>query len=120
MSPETRQNETKGSLDDRVLALELSLLNRWENWFGKNPGIVLGAVIVALSSGFWVYHTWQIERIDKQNQQEISRILEENESKISWLKEQQKAKVESEADKCTIEKKRMSLEIESCVKSIKK
>lgn len=120
MNSETRQNEIKGSLDERVLALERSLLNRWENWFGKNPGTVLGIVVVTLSSGFWVYHTWQIERIDKQYQQEVSRILEENESKIKWLKEQHEAKLASENDKCEIEKKQQSLELESCKKSAKK
>jgi hypothetical protein len=116
MTTETRQNEVKGSLDARVLALENSLLNRWENWFGKNPGTVLGIVVVALTSGFWVYHTWQIERNDKQYEKEITRILEENESKIKWLKEQQEAKVVSENDKCDIEKKQLSLELESCRK----
>jgi hypothetical protein len=120
MNNETRQNEIKGSLDDRVLALERSLLNRWENWFGKNPGTVLGIVVVALSSGFWVYHTWQIERNDGQHQQELSRILQENESKIKWLKEQQDAKLVSENDKCEIDKKQMSLELESCRKAAKK
>lgn len=112
MNQETRQNEVKGSLDDRVLALENSLLNRWENWFGKNPGTVLGIVVVTLFSGFWVY----LERVDKQHQQDISRILENNESKIKWLKEQQALKLVSENDKCEIEKKQMSLELESCKK----
>lgn len=120
MNSETRQDEIKGSLDDRVLALERSLLNRWENWFGKNPGTVLGIVVVALFSGFWVYHTWQIERMDKQHHQEISRILGDNESKINWLKDQQEAKIVSENDKCEIEKKQISLELESCKKSVKK
>ena len=120
MSSETRQNERKGSLDDRVLVLERSLLNRWENWFGKNPGTVLGVVVVALSSGFWVYHTWQLERNDKQHQQEISRILKDNELKIAWLKEQQKAKLESGNDKCEVEKQRISLKLELCEKSVRK
>jgi hypothetical protein len=120
MNQETRQNEVKGSLDERVLALENSLLNRWENWFGKNPGTVLGIVVVTLSSGFWVYHTWQIERIDKQYQEELSRVQGENESKIKWLKEQQELKLVSENDKCDIEKKQISLELESCKKALKK
>jgi hypothetical protein len=115
MNEETRQNEVRGSLDDRVLALENSLLNRWENLFGKNPGAVLGIVIAALVSGFWVY----LERVDRQHQQEVSRILEDNESKIKWLKEQQALKLVSENDKCEIENKQMLLELESCKKALK-
>ena len=116
MSSETRQNERKGSLDDRVLALEKSLLYRWDNWFGKNPGIVLGVVVSTLFLGFWAY----IERIDKQHHQEISRVIKENESKINWLKEQEKTKLDTENKKCAIEKQRISLKLESCVKSRKK
>ena len=120
MNSETRQDERKGSLDERLVVLERSFLFRWERWFDKNPGTVLGAVVLTLITGFWVYYTWQIERCDKQHQQEISRILKENESKITWLKEQQKVKIKSENDKCEIEKKRISLDLESYNKSIKK
>ena len=120
MNQETRQGEVKGNLDERVLALENSLLNRWENWFGKNPGTVLGIVVVGLSTFFGTYHMWSIGRSDNQHHQEISRIKEENDSKIKWLEDQQEAKLTAENDKCEIEKKQMSLELESCRKSAKK
>lgn len=114
MNSETRQNEIKGSLDERVLALELSLLNRWEKWFGKHPGTVLGIVVVSLFTGFWYYHTWQIERIDRQHENELSRIELENKTKIEWLKNQQAASLLSERDMFEIEKKRILLELEMC------
>ena len=120
MNSETRQDERKGSLDERVVILERSLLYRWERWFDKNPGTVLGLVVVGLCSAFFAISTTYIDRNDKQHQQEISRILKENESKITWLKEQQEVKIKSENDKCEIEKKRISLDLESCKKSIKK
>ena len=120
MNSETRKDERKGSLDERVLALENSLYNRWENWFDKNPGTVLGIVVTALVSGFWVYHTWQIERNDKQHQLQIDRIVNDNESKIKWLIDQHKAELASENDKCDIDKKSLSLELEACLKSEKK
>ncbi len=119
MNEEIR-DRTVGELADRVFALENMVSNRWEHLFGNKPWVVVGAVVVALCSGFWVYHTWQIERIDKQHQQEISRIIKENESKIVWLKEQQKTKLESEKDKCEIDKQRISAQLESCMESSKK
>ena len=114
MNEEVR-DKTVGELADRVFALESRASNRWEHLFGKKPWVVVGTVIVVLFSGFWVYHTWQIERIDKQHQQELSRILKDNESKIVWLKEQHKTKLESEDDKCQIDKQRISAQLESCV-----
>ena len=120
MSQETRQNETKGSLDDRVVALERSLLNRWERWFDRNPGIVLGTVVVALFSGFWMYYTWQIDRIDKLHQQELTRITDEHESKIKWLRDQQLIRLESEKDKCGVEKQRIFSKLEACENSSQK
>ena len=119
MNEEVR-DKTVGELSERVLALENKVSNRWEHLIGDKPLVVLAVVIAGLSSAFWATHTWQVERIDKQHQQEISRILKENESKIVWLKEQQKTKLESENDKCEIEKQRISAQLESCVKSSKK
>ncbi|OLQ83747.1 hypothetical protein BIT28_27770 [Photobacterium proteolyticum] len=100
---ELRQDETRGSLDSRVLALEMNSNNRWETWFGRNPGIVLGSLIAAMCTGFWVYHTWQVERIDKKHQEELTRITKENDSRILWLKEQHKLTSQADKDKCDIE-----------------
>ena len=119
MNEEVR-DKTVGELTERVFALENKGSTPWEHLFGKKPWVVLSTVVVVLSSGFWFYHTWQIERIDKQNQQEMSRILKENESRIVWLKEQQKTKLESENDKCEIEKQRITAQLESCIKTNKK
>lgn len=111
MNEEIR-DRTVGELEERVFALENKDKNRWEDLFGNKPWVVLGTVIVALFSAFWIYHTWQIERIDKQHQAEISRIINDNESKITWLKEQQKIKLESEKDKHELEKQRLSAQLE--------
>jgi len=119
MNPHRRENETRGSLDDRVFALEQSLTYRWDRWFDKNPGIVLGVVIVALGTAFWTYHTWKIGRIDNKHQQELSRIIEENESKMNWLKEQQDSNLEIQANKCGMEKEHISKNLEACVNASK-
>ena len=116
MNEEVR-DKTIGELSDRVFALENKVSNRWEHLFGNKPWVVISTIVGVLSSGFWIYHTWQIERIDKQHQQEISRILNENESKIVWLKEQQKTNLKSENDKCEIEKQRITTQLESCMKT---
>lgn len=103
MADNIRKDETKGSLDDRVWALEQSLLNRWDRWFGKHPGIVLGAVITALIGGGWVFHTWQIDRITK-----------EYESRVSWLKEQNGLALKNQKDSCFIEKKALEGSLTEC------
>ena len=75
MNRNLRQNETIGSIDARVLALEMSSLYRWEKWFGKNPGVVLGVVVVTICSAAWMIHTWQIDRIDRSHQEELNRKI---------------------------------------------
>jgi uncharacterized protein (UPF0261 family) len=101
-----RQDETRGSLDERLLAIENSLFNRWENWFGKHPGAVIGIVIVTICSGAWVVHTWQVDRITK-----------EYESRITWLKEQNIENIKAVKEKCNIEKERIGNKLEQCKSS---
>ena len=115
MNTESRQNETTGSLDDRVLALENTLLNRWERWFDRNPGVVIGCVIVALVSAFWMYHTWQIERIDKKHQEESALISQEHSSRVQWLKEQNELTSKSQENKYSYEISRLKSELNNCL-----
>jgi hypothetical protein len=98
-----REGEIQGSLDERLLAIEKSLLNRWEHWFGKHPGAVIGIIIVAMCSGAWVVHTWQIDR-----------ITDEYESRIAWLKEKEIANIKAVEVKCSIEKERIGNQLEQC------
>ena len=118
-SQETRENETRGSLSQRVLALEKSSNNRWEAWFGKHPGIVVGTLIASMLTGFWVYHTWQIERIDQKHKEELARITKESESRISWLKEQHKLTVSSDKEKCDIKISKITSSIEKSCKLVR-
>lgn len=106
MTAPVRQDETRGSLDERVLALENGLLNRWENWFGKHPGPVIGIVIVTICSAAWIIHTWQVDRITK-----------EYESRITWLKEQNLSGQQALKEKCNIEKERLGNKLEQCKES---
>lgn len=103
MNAPIRQDETRGSLDERVLALENTLSNRWENWFGKHPAAVIGIVIVTLCSGAWVIHTWQVDRITK-----------EYESRITWLKEKNLENIKFNEEKCNIEKDRIDSKLQQC------
>jgi hypothetical protein len=103
MNNDIRKNETKGSVDERLLILENSLLNRWDKWFSKNPGVVLGIVVVTLFSGGWVFYTWQIERVTR-----------EYESRISWLKEQNALELNNQKDRCSIELKKIGNKLEMC------
>ena len=93
MSGEIREDETIGSLSKRVLTLESC--NKWESWFGKSPGTVLSIFAGTLISAFWFYHTWQIERIDKNHQSEISNLQVANKDRIDWVKNQQRISVPS-------------------------
>lgn len=103
MTENIRENETIGSVDERLMVLENSLLNRWDKWFGKNPGTVLGIVVVALASGGWVFHTYQIDHVKK-----------EYESRISWLKEQRALELKNGNEKCAIEKNKIERKLENC------
>ncbi|PSV11802.1 hypothetical protein [Photobacterium leiognathi] len=118
-SQETRENETRGNLSQRVLALENSSNNRWEAWFGKRPGIVVGILIVTMFTGFWAYHTWHIERIDKKHKEELDRIAKEAESRILWLKEQHKLTASSDKEKCDIKISKIKSSIEEQCKLVR-
>ncbi|MGF1733677.1 hypothetical protein [Photobacterium kasasachensis] len=118
-SQETRQNETRGNLSDRVLALENSSSNRWEAWFGKHPGIVVGTLIASMLTGFWVYHTWQIERIDQKHKEELTRITKESESRILWLKEQYKLTASADKEKCDIKVSKLKSSLEEQCKLVR-
>jgi hypothetical protein len=103
MTENIRQDETKGSVDERLMVLENSLLNRWDRWFGKNPGVVLGIVVFTLASGGWVFHTYQLDYVKK-----------DYESRISWLKEQNALALKNGSDKCSIEKNKIQRQWEKC------
>ncbi|MFA0570647.1 hypothetical protein [Vibrio gallaecicus] len=118
-SQETRQNETRGNLSDRVLALENSNSNRWETWFGKNPGIVVGTLIASMLTGFWVYHTWQVERIDQKHKEELARVTKESESRMVWLKEQHKLTSFANKEKCNIEISKLKSSLEEQCKLVR-
>lgn len=103
MLDNVRDGETIGSLDARVFALEQSLINRWDRWFGKHPGVILGVVITSLTAGGWIYHTWQMDRVTK-----------EYESRISWLKEQAGLELKNQKDRCDVEKKHLENSLSVC------
>ncbi|MGL1044817.1 hypothetical protein ACSTD6_21685 [Vibrio vulnificus] len=117
-SQETRQNETRGNLSDRVLALENSNSNRWEAWFGKHPGIVVGTLIASMLTGFWVYHTWQVERIDQKHKEELARVTKESESRMAWLKEQHKLTSFANKEKCDIQISKLKSSLEEQCKLV--
>ncbi|WP_426358134.1 hypothetical protein ACPUVO_17090 [Pseudocolwellia sp. HL-MZ19] len=118
MAGEVRENETRGSLDQRVFALETS--NPWNTWFGKNPGTVIGIIITALFSGFWVYHTWQVERIDKNYKEQIANLQKQNKDRIEWLKEQQIQRISSVDEKCSLEQDKLNSKLLMCTDAVKK
>lgn len=111
MSGIVRQDEVFGHLDQRLLILEN---NKWETWFGKHPGVVLGAVIASLSTAFWMYHTWQIERLEKNFNTQITELKLQNKGRIDWLKEQQKERLSSQKDKCSFEKSKINNQLLQC------
>ncbi len=115
MSENVRIEETLGSLDRRLLMLEeKNIWEKWEQWFGRHPGIVLGAIIVAMVSAAWVYHTWTIERIDKKHQEELATTEKRTEDKVKWLEEQHKQYSVSFKDKCDLEKDKITNKLEQC------
>lgn len=117
MTAQVRENEVFGALDQRLLILEN---NKWEKWFGKHPGIVLGTVVVTLCSAFWVYHTWQVERIDKKHTEQIASLQKLNKDRLEWLKEQQKQRSLSYSEKCSLEKDRLTNKLSQCIVNEKK
>lgn len=117
MTSQVRENEVFGALDQRLLILEN---NKWEKWFGKHPGIVLGTVVVTLFSAFWVYHTWQIERIDKKHTEQIVSLHKQNKDRLEWLKEQQKQRSLAYGEKCSLEKDRLNDQLSQCIVNKKK
>jgi len=119
MSDNVRENETRGSLDQQIL-LALETSNPWNTWFGKSPGTVIGIVVVTLCSGFWMYHTWQIERIDKNYKDQIANLQKQNKDRINWLKEQQKHRVSSFSEKCSLEKDKINSKLLQCSSTAQK
>lgn len=115
MSLHERIEETLGKLDDRVIILEeKNIWEKWEQWFGRHPGIVLGGIVVAIVTAAWVYHTWTIERIDKNHQLERVTIEKRAGDKVSWIKEQHKQYNVSLKDRCSLEKEKISNKLEQC------
>jgi len=119
MTDNVRDNETRGSLDQQIL-LALETSNPWNTWFGKSPGTVIGIVVVTLFSGFWMYHTWQVERIEKNYKDQIASLQKQNKERISWLKEQQKQIASSSVEKCSLEKDRISSKLLQCTSTAQK
>ena len=112
MSVSSRDEETLGGLDARLMALETS--NKFQDWFGKHPGIVLATLFSGLCGGAWVFHTWEIERIDSRHKLEVTRLENRNVDKIKWLKEQHTQINSSNTDKCNIEKERINNKLAQC------
>jgi len=117
MNAEVRQNEVIGNLDQRLFILEN---NKWEKWFGKHPGIVLGIVIASLSTAFWMYHTWQVERLEKNFKTQLTELKSQNKGRLDWLKEQQKERMTSSNEKCSLEKSQLNNKLLQCNSTAKK
>ena len=117
MTTEVRQGEIFGNIDQRLMVLEN---DKWEKWFGKHPGIVLGIVIAALFTAFWTYHTWQIERIEKNFSSQIAELKVQNKGRMDWLKEQQKQRVSSATEKCSLQIGKLNNKLLECSSVVKK
>lgn len=118
MSPEIRQDEVFGALDQRLMILEND--DKWERWFKKSPGIVLAVVIATLCSAFWMIYTWQMEQKDKSHNEQLLILQNQNKERISWLKEQQKQTATASSEKCTFEKQQLDNQIFQCNNIVKK
>jgi len=117
MNAVVRQDEVLGNLDQRLFVLEN---NKWEKWFGKHPGIVLGIVIASLSTAFWMYHTWQVERLEKNFNTQLTELKSQNKGRLDWLKEQQKERMLSSNEKCSLEKSQLNNKLLQCSSTAKK
>lgn len=117
MNAVVRQDEVLGNLDQRLFVLEN---NKWEKWFGKHPGIVLGIVIASLSTAFWMYHTWQVERLEKNFNTQLTELKSQNKGRLDWLKEQQKERMSSSNEKCSLEKSQLNNKLLQCSSTAKK
>ncbi len=117
MNAVVRQDEVLGNLDQRLFVLEN---NKWEKWFGKHPGIVLGVVIASLSTAFWMYHTWQVERLEKNFNTQLTELKSQNKGRLDWLKEQQKERMSSSNEKCSLEKSQLNNKLLQCSSTAKK
>jgi hypothetical protein len=112
LSQITRDEETLGRLDTRLIALESS--NKSQELFGPHPGIVLAVCVSTLFAAAWMYYTWEVERIDNRHKLEITRLENSNKDKIKWLKEQHTQNNLTSTDKCNVEKERMSNKLAQC------
>ena len=120
MTVETRENETAGSLDARVFALEQSSLNRWEKWFDKSPGTVLAATVSALVAAFWIFYTYQINRLEQNHKDQISTIILDNATKVKWLNEQHEIAKKNQTEQCSIQVSRLKANAEKCQTDLEK
>ncbi|EGT3628197.1 hypothetical protein FAP94_17715 [Morganella morganii] len=119
-TPEIIEDRVVGHLAQRVLALENRYTNKWEEYFGQKPWVVIAGVCVALVTAFWVYHTWQIDRMDRLHNNELDRIKSEHKDQISWLKEKHQVSLNNQTAKCELNNQSLKKEIESCKQNITK
>lgn len=108
---------TVGHLEQRVIALEKKYSSKLDDLFGQKPWVVLSVVIGALSSAFWVYHTWQVERLDRLHSEEISRINSEHSEKMAWLKEQYNLRLKNQASKCQNQVEHLANKATACAEN---
>jgi hypothetical protein len=118
MSPEIRQDEVLGKIDQRLMVLEND--DKWEKWFKQSPGIVLALVITTLCSACWMIYTWQMEEKNKSHNEQLEILQNQNKERINWLKEQQKQTVTASSEKCTFEKQKLNNQILQCNNIVKK
>lgn len=83
--------------------------------FGMNPLVAIGSVAAFLILAFGSAYKWQIDRIDKDNREDISRIKTEYESRINWLNEQHKKDNGFSKKQCKYELKLSNHRLNSCV-----
>lgn len=119
-APQAVEDKVVGHLAQRVLALENKYTNKWEEHFGQKPWVVISGLCVTLIAAFWIYHTWQVDRIDRLHGAELTRISTEHKDKISWLKEKHLVSMKNQVSKCELENKTLKNELKSCSQNITK
>jgi hypothetical protein len=104
------ENKSSGHLSTEVWKQKKRIENLEKNaktehnfMFGRNPWIALGTVFSTLALSFGSVYSWQFERVEKSNKENIERISKEYESRITWLKEQQKKHSGLNAKQCKYE-----------------
>jgi hypothetical protein len=123
MSLDEKIDETLGNLDSRLLKIEEISSNT--DWFGQHPIIVLAIVITTLVSAFWLYYTYEVDRIEKRHLSEVSRLesrhqldvnrLEKaNTDKVTWLQQQNSKEDQTAIEKCKVEKLKINNILDQC------